>query len=96
MSLNKVVPLADRLIVLPCVEEKHSAIIIPDKYLSKAPKELLKKGVVVRKGVGTKGYPMREVKEGDVVVYPIDVAKKETFDEKDYDLIRFKDLVAIL
>jgi chaperonin GroES len=92
MSVVKIKPLADRVLVEPQAAEEKTAsgIIIPD-----SAKEKPQKGTVVATGPGTKDDKM-EVKVGDTVLYGKYAGTELTLEGKDYLIMRQSDILAAL
>jgi co-chaperonin GroES (HSP10) len=88
--------LADRILVLPCVEEKKSSIIIPDKYIDRSPHDLQRRGVVVAKGCGTRGYPMKDINLKAVILYNLGNYPKHEEGEAVYEIIRYSNITSII
>ena len=92
----KIQLLADRLLILPCVEEKKSSIIIPDQYKDRSPKDLQRRGVVIAKGGGTKGYPMKDINLKAVVLYNLGNYPKHEEGDATYEIIRYSNITSII
>ncbi|MGD2033653.1 MAG: co-chaperone GroES [Bacteroidales bacterium] len=92
MSVKKIKPLADRVVVEPQAAEEKTAsgLIIPD-----SAKEKPQKGTVIAAGAGTKDETM-EVKVGDTVLYGKYSGTELTIDGKDYLIMRQSDILAIV
>jgi chaperonin GroES len=92
MSVVKIKPLADRVLVEPQAAEEKTAsgLIIPD-----SAKEKPQKGIVVAAGPGTKDDKM-EVKVGDTVLYGKYAGTELTIEGKDYLIMRQSDILAAL
>ncbi|MBN2524331.1 MAG: co-chaperone GroES [Bacteroidales bacterium] len=92
MSVVKIKPLADRVLVEPQAAEEKTAsgIIIPD-----SAKEKPQKGTVIATGPGTKDETM-EVKVGNTVLYGKYSGTELTVDGKDYLIMRQSDILAIV
>lgn len=92
MSVVKIKPLADRVLVEPQAAEEKTAsgIIIPD-----SAKEKPQKGIVIATGPGTKDDKM-EVKVGDTVLYGKYAGTELSFEGKDYLIMKQSDILAAL
>ena len=92
MSVMKIKPLEDRVLVEPQAAEEKTAsgIIIPD-----SAKEKPQKGTVVAVGPGTKDVNI-EVKKGDTVLYGKYSGTELTVDGKDYLIMRQSDILAVI
>ena len=92
MSVVKIKPLADRVLVEPqeAEEKTASGIIIPD-----TAKEKPQKGTVVAVGPGTKDEEI-QVKVGDVVLYGKYSGTELQIEGKDYLMMRQSDILAIV
>ena len=91
MKIN-ITPLADRVVIEPAAAEQKTAsgIIIPD-----TAKEKPQQGTVVAVGPGTKDNKMT-LEEGDHVIYGKYAGTEFHLDGKDYMIMRFSDLIAII
>jgi chaperonin GroES len=92
MSVVKIKPLEDRVLVEPQAAEEKTAsgIIIPD-----SAKEKPQKGTVVAVGPGTKDVNI-EVKKGDTVLYGKYSGTELTVEGKDYLIMRQSDILAVI
>ena len=92
MEKLKILPLSDRVMILPIrVEDKTSfGLIIPD-----VAKEKPQKGTVVAVGPGKKDEPMT-VKVGEEVLYGKYAGTEINIDSITYLIMRESDIVAIL
>ncbi len=90
MSVVKIKPLEDRVVVEPQAAEEKTAsgIIIPD-----SAKEKPQKGTVIAVGEGTKDVTM-QVKVGDVVLYGKYSGTELTYDGKEYLMMKQSDILA--
>ena len=90
--MNKVKPLADRVLVEPAASETKTAggIIIPD-----TAKEKPQRGTVIAAGPGKKDEPLN-VKVGDQVLYGKYGGTEITIEGKDYLIMRESDIYAIV
>ena len=93
----KIKPLGDRVLVLPQEEKetKKGGIIIPD-----SAKEKPQQGKVISVGTGKldkdgKLIPFN-VKEGDLVLMPKYGGTEVKIDDKDYQIMREEDILAII
>ncbi len=93
----KIRPLGDRVLVEPAeeVEVKKGGIIIPD-----SAKEKPQEGTVVAVGAGRRDedgklIPMN-VKVGDVVLMPKYGGSEIKLDDKEYQIVREDDILAIV
>ncbi len=97
VSLEKIKPLADRVLVKPLEEEevKRGGIIIPD-----TAKEKPQQGEVIAVGSGKSndsGEKMEmEVKKGDKILYGKYSGTEVTIDGNDYLIMRESDILAII
>lgn len=97
ISLEKIKPLADRVLVKPLEEEevKRGGIIIPD-----TAKEKPQQGEVIAVGVGKRddsGEKIKmEVKKGDRILYGKYSGTDVTIDGVDYLIMRESDILAII
>lgn len=91
-KIEKIKPLADRVIVKPSAAEEKSAggIIIPD-----TAKEKPQRGEIVAVGTGKKDEPLT-VKVGDYVLYGKYGGTEITIDNKEYLIMRESDIYAIV
>jgi chaperonin GroES len=92
MSVVKIKPLADRVLVEPLAAEQKTAsgIIIPD-----TAKEKPQRGKVIAVGKGIKDEPM-ELKVGDEVLYGKYAGTEITVEGKDYLMMRQSDVLAVV
>ncbi|MBN2611715.1 MAG: co-chaperone GroES [Bacteroidales bacterium] len=92
MSVVKIKPLADRVVIEPkeAEEKTASGLIIPD-----SAKEKPQKGTIVATGPGTKDEKM-EVKSGDTVLYGKYAGTEISIDGKDFLIMRQSDILAIV
>jgi chaperonin GroES len=92
MSVVKIKPLADRVLVEPQAAEEKTAggIIIPD-----SAKEKPQRGTVIAAGPGTKDDKM-EVKVGDTVLYGKYAGTELTLEGKDYLIMKQSDILAVI
>lgn len=93
----EIIPLADRVVVMPIVEEKtKSGIIIPDN----ANKEKPEKGKVVAIGRGRLGEDHKpialEVKVGDIVIFSKYGPDEIKVQNEQYYILREDQILAIL
>jgi len=97
VSLDKIKPLADRVLVKPLEEEevKRGGIIIPD-----TAKEKPQQGEVIAVGSGKSndsGERMEmEVKKGDKILYGKYSGTEVTIDGDEYLIMRESDILAII
>ncbi len=97
VSLEKIKPLADRVLVKPLEEEevKGGGIIIPD-----TAKEKPQQGAVIAVGSGKvndSGEKMKmEVKKGDKILYGKYSGTEVTVEGDDYLIMRESDILAII
>ncbi|MCG8339701.1 MAG: co-chaperone GroES [Cytophagales bacterium] len=91
-KIEKIKPLADRVVVKPSAAEEKSAggIIIPD-----TAKEKPQRGEIVAVGTGKKDEPLT-VKVGDYVLYGKYGGTEITIDNKEYLIMRESDIYAIV
>ena len=92
MSVVKIKPLADRVLVEPLAAEQKTAsgIIIPD-----TAKEKPQRGKIIAVGKGIKDEPM-ELKVGDEVLYGKYAGTEITVEGKDYLMMRQSDVLAVV
>ncbi len=92
MSVNKLKPLGDRVLIEPQAAEDKTAsgIIIPD-----TAKEKPQKGTVVAVGPGKKDEKI-ELKAGDVVLYGKYSGTEINYDGKDYLIMKQEDILVII
>jgi chaperonin GroES len=92
MSVVKLKPLADRILIKPQEAEDKTAsgIIIPD-----TAKEKPQRGTVIAVGPGTKDEKI-EVKVGDSVLYGKYSGTELNYDGKDYLIMKQSDILAII
>lgn len=92
MSVNKLKPLGDRVLIEPMAAEDKTAsgIIIPD-----SAKEKPQKGTVVAVGPGKKDEKI-ELKAGDVVLYGKYSGTELTYDGKDYLIMKQEDILLVI
>jgi len=97
VALEKIKPLADRVLVKPLEEEevKGGGIIIPD-----TAKEKPQQGQVIAVGAGKvndSGEKMKmEVKKGDKILYGKYSGTEVTVEGDDYLIMRESDILAII
>lgn len=97
VSLEKIKPLADRVLVKPLEEEEveRGGIIIPD-----TAKEKPQQGQVIAVGAGKvndSGEKMKmEVKKGDKILYGKYSGTEVTVEGDDYLIMRESDILAII
>jgi len=97
VALEKIKPLADRVLVKPLEEEevKRGGIIIPD-----TAKEKPQQGQVIAVGAGKvndSGEKMKmEVKKGDKILYGKYSGTEVTVEGDDYLIMRESDILAII
>lgn len=97
VTLEKIKPLADRVLVKPLEEEevKGGGIIIPD-----TAKEKPQQGQVIAVGAGKvndSGEEMKmEVKKGDKILYGKYSGTEVTVEGDDYLIMRESDILAII
>jgi len=97
VSLDKIKPLADRVLVKPLEEEevKRGGIIIPD-----TAKEKPQQGEIIAVGSGKSndsGKRMEmEVKKGDKILYGKYSGTEVTIDGDEYLIMRESDILAII
>jgi len=92
MSIVKIKPLADRVLIepLPAETQTASGLFIPD-----SAQEKQHKGTVVAIGKGKKDEPLT-VKVGDTVLYGKYSGSELKFDNTDYLMMREEDILAII
>ena len=92
MSMIKIKPLADRVLIEPAAAETKtsSGLYIPD-----TAKEKPQKGIVVAVGPGTKENPVT-LAEGDNVLYGKYAGTELQHDGKDYLIMKENDILAIV
>ncbi len=92
MSVNKLKPLGDRVLIEPREAEDKTAsgIIIPD-----SAKEKPQKGTVIAVGPGKKDEKI-ELKVGDVVLYGKYSGTEINYDGKDYLIMKQEDILVVL
>lgn len=92
MSVSKIRPLADRILVEPAEAEKttQSGIIIPD-----TAKEKPQKGKVVAVGPGTKDEKMA-LKPGDQIVYSKYSGTEVQIDGMEYLIMKESDVYGVI
>ena len=95
--MMKIRPLGDRVLVQPAeqAEQKKGGIIIPD-----SAKEKPQEGTVIAVGPGKKDengkiIPMN-VKKGDKVLMPKYGGTEVKLDDKEYQLVREEDILAVI
>lgn len=92
MSVKKLKPLGDRVLIEPQEAEDKTAsgIIIPD-----SAKEKPQKGTVVAVGPGKKDEKV-ELKVGDVVLYGKYSGTELNYDGKDYLIMKQEDILVVI
>jgi chaperonin GroES len=92
ISIMKIKPLADRVLVEPAAAEEKTAsgLYIPD-----TAKEKPQRGKVVAVGNGKKDEPM-ELKVGDEVLYGKYAGTEISIDGTDYMMMRQSDILAVV
>jgi chaperonin GroES len=88
--MRRVVPLFDRIVVIPdkAEEKTKGGIIIPG-----AAKKKPLSGKVVEVGEGTKEIPMA-LKVGDMVLYGQNIGNTITLNEQEFIIMRQSDVLA--
>ena len=90
-TMAKLIPLYDKVIILPdAPEEKVGQILLSD-----AAKKPPSRGTVVAAGAGNPGFPTT-VKSNDTVLYPPMAGDPITIDGKEYLVMRESDILSII